>query len=75
MIRLKEKDGKWLEKEEDITNAFSNFYNELFASNGIIDRGDVLKFIEKQVTWADNLLLERTVTAEKIREAAFQLWC
>lgn len=73
MVKLKTEGGDWLEKEEEINGAFKRFYLDLFSSEGRRDMAEALEFVEEVVSNEDNLRLEKEVTEEEIRMAAFQL--
>lgn len=73
VVRLKGRDDRWLEKDEEINEAFAGFYKELFALEGRRDMERALQFVERNVFDADNDELEREVTVEEIKRAAFQL--
>lgn len=73
MIKLNNEEGEWLEEEEEINEAFAKFYSELFATSGRRDMEEALYIMEQSVTTSDNMTLERDVSLEEIKMAAFQL--
>ncbi|XP_028784473.1 uncharacterized protein LOC114740485 [Neltuma alba] len=73
VVKLKGEDGEWLEEEKDINDAFSKFYSELFASGGRRNMEETLVYVDKTVSEEDNKKIQKAVTMEEIKLAAFQL--
>ncbi|XP_028765313.1 uncharacterized protein LOC114723286 [Neltuma alba] len=73
VVKLRKGDGEWIEKEDEINTAFSQFYFELFASEDTRDMEEALQFVQKIVSEDENAMLTRHVTVEEIKGAVFQL--
>lgn len=57
ILKLKKDDDHWLEKEEDIGNEFIEFYKKLFSSGDLDGLGDILDFVQHEITNEDNRCL------------------
>lgn len=73
VTKLKSTTGLWLEKEDEINEALTSFYNGLFASCGNLEMEEVLGFVKCQITDVDNVMLERRVSVDEIKEVVLQL--
>ncbi|OMO94054.1 reverse transcriptase [Corchorus capsularis] len=73
ILRIKNEDGVWLEKEEGIMEGFCKFYENLFTSEGNRNWDHVLKAIPCLVSEEDNTELIKDVTDEEIVQAVFQM--
>ncbi|KAK4254647.1 hypothetical protein QN277_010000 [Acacia crassicarpa] len=73
VLRLKGEDGVWLEEKNDINGAFSEFYMKLFTAGGSRPLEQVLSYVDKVVTDADNESLMNPVSSQEIEDAVFQL--
>ncbi|XP_028798620.1 uncharacterized protein LOC114754051 [Neltuma alba] len=73
VTKLKSDDGRWLEEENEVNDAFLKFYSSLFSSTGCKNMQVALFFVKNSVMAEDNERLEGRVSLEEIKMAAFQL--
>ena len=72
-MRIKDRNGRWLEEEEEIIVEFGVFYKELFLSNGDRNWGQVLSYVPKLVIDEMNRWLVRDIKDEEVKLVVFQL--
>ena len=73
VVRIKEKDGEWIEEEEMVRGRFEDYYKELFCTRGGRRWGRVLEYVPKVVNEDVNKELVREVEEDEIKNAVFQL--
>ena len=73
VVRIKERDGEWIEEKEMVRGRFEDYYKELFCTRGGRRWGRVLEYVPKVVNEDVNKELVREVEEDEIKNAVFQL--
>lgn len=73
VLRIRDDDGTWLEKDDEIGLCFKNFFTNLYSSGGSRDLSLALNFVERNVSSEMNGCLLKPVSSEEVKVAAFQL--
>ncbi|XP_072087375.1 uncharacterized protein [Arachis hypogaea] len=71
--RLRNNEGNWVHKQEDIMRLIEEHYSELFTSKRSTSQPDCFKSIPKRVTEMMNNDLLKEVTEEEIKQAIFSM--
>ncbi|XP_057746432.1 uncharacterized protein LOC130965691 [Arachis stenosperma] len=69
--RLRNNEGNWVHKQEDILRLIEEYYMSLFTSKGSTNLQDCINKIPKRVTESMNNDLLKEVTEEEIKQAVF----
>lgn len=73
ILRIQDTNGAWLETDKDISNHFSEYFSDLYTSNGPQEWEEVLDFVDTLVTSEMNDKLTAEVTIQEVKEAVFDL--
>ncbi|KAF7814503.1 reverse transcriptase [Senna tora] len=73
VLRLKGDNDVWLDEEPVIAAKVKSYFDDIFASSGPRDFEDVLSFVSPSISDLDNFELCKPVSAQEIKDAAFQL--
>lgn len=73
ILRIQDNNGVWLETDKNITNHFSEYFSNLYSSNGPQVWEEVLDFVDTLVTDEMNDKLTVEVTLQEVKEAVFDL--
>lgn len=60
--RIRNSNGVWVEKDEEVASCFSSFFKDLFHTVGDRDFGKVLDHVDRVVSEEDNMELCRPIT-------------
>ncbi|KAI9080922.1 hypothetical protein K1719_037083 [Acacia pycnantha] len=73
LLRLKDVNGVWLEDRAGINKTLSDFYQNLFRSEGLRPMDQAIAYVKAVVSTEDNDQLTRLVTDTEIEGAVFQI--
>ncbi|KAF7812457.1 reverse transcriptase [Senna tora] len=73
VVKVKDENGRWVEKEEDIGGCFARFFADLFKRSGPRNFDGVLGYVKPAIGNVENDLLMSKVSREEVKEAVFQL--
>lgn len=73
VTRIRNGNGEWLEKVEEVGDCFKSFFAELFATAGHRDLSYALSFVKRQISDEINDDLTKPVSMIEVKEAAFEL--
>ena len=71
VVRIKDENVEWIEKEKLIIKSFGEYYQKLFQSVGARDWGNVLTYVSRLGTEVMNDSLVKDIEKDDIKKGCF----